>query len=133
SDVYPLYAVSDIRGSSSTRHTAIQADLLEHLRLAEAIVCQAYTYRPLPALDELMYRIDNAIAQVGANLNTGDEEAVLDFLQRQVESLFDHLQGFDPSVCACIQAYRAALDPRLGIVYHRQRDFEASVTRINET
>jgi GAF domain-containing protein len=131
-DVYPLYAISDIRGSSTQRNEAIQADLLEHLALAEAVVCQAYAWRPLPALDELRYRIHGYSEQIGASLNAGDEEMVLDFLRQQVEPLFDHLQEFDPGMRTCIEAYRATLDPQLGMIYRRRRDFEASVTRINE-
>ncbi len=73
--VYPLYGASDIRGSSTLRHAAIQADLVDHLNLVREIFLLAYRHKPLPA----------------------------------------------------------ALDPHLGILYRRRRDFEESVTRINKT
>jgi hypothetical protein len=36
-------------------------------------------------------------------------------------------------VCEKIAAYRTALDPNLGVLYRRRKDFEESVTLINET
>ncbi len=37
-DVYPLYAVADIRGSSEARRAAMQQDLVQHLELASDVV-----------------------------------------------------------------------------------------------
>ena len=47
-DVHPLYAVSDIRGSSTHRAWAIQADLLTQLGLAREVLRAAYD-DPAPA------------------------------------------------------------------------------------
>jgi GAF domain len=132
-DVYPLYAISDIRGSSTERNAAIQADLLAHLGLARDVVALAREAKPLPILDELQYRIGKHITQIEHSLNSGDEVATLAFLRQHVEPLFDHMQGFGARVRERIQAYRTALDPHLGTVYRRRRDYEASVTLINET
>jgi hypothetical protein len=128
--IYPLYALADIRGSSTQRSLAIQADLLTQLRLARDVIRWAHDARPLPGLHELLYRIDKAAAKIETNLNSGDEVSVIAFLRTHVESLFDHLQTFGPGVRERIEAYRAALDPRIGTVYDRRRLFEESVTRI---
>ena len=128
--IYPLYALSDIRGSSTQRSLAIQADLLTQLRLARDVVRWAHDARPLPGLHELLYRIDKRTAKIQANLNSGDEVSIITFLRSDVEALFDHLQTFGPGVRERIEAYRAALDPRIGTVYDRRRLFEDSVTRI---
>ncbi len=128
--IYPLYALSDIRGSSTQRSLAIQADLLTQLRLARDVVRWAHDARPLPGLHELLYRIDKRTAKIQANLNSGDEVSIITFLRSDVEALFDHLQTFGPGVRERIEAYRAALDPHIGTVYDRRRLFEDSVTRI---
>jgi len=132
-DVYPLYGSSDIRGSSTQRNTAIQADLIEHLSLAREVILLARDYKPLPFLDELAYRVSKNIVKIETGLGSGDEVLILDFLRREVESLFDHMQEFGPDVRDKIRAYRAALDPQLGVLYRRRKDFEESVTQINET
>ena len=130
--VHPLYGLADIRGSSVQRGLAIQADLLTQLRLAAAVVQAAGQARSLPALDELGYRIDKRIAQIERNLNSGDEVGIIAFLRAHVESLFDYLGEFGREVRARIEAYRSALDARLGTVYRQRRMFEESVTRLAE-
>ncbi|PYN88493.1 MAG: GAF domain-containing protein [Candidatus Rokuibacteriota bacterium] len=128
--IYPLYALADIRGSSIQRSLAIQADLLTQLRLARDVIRWAHDARRLPGLHELLYRIDKHAAKIETNLNSGDEVSIIAFLRTDVESLFDHLQTFGPGIRERIEAYRAALDPRIGTVYDRRRLFEESVTRI---
>ena len=131
--IYPLYGLSDIRGSSTHRNAAIQADLVEHLRLAREILRLGYGAKPLPILDQLAYRVGKKIAHLETGLAAGDELTVLDFLRREVEPLFTHMQEFGPDVEEQIQAYRAALDPRMGTLYRQRKDFDESVTLINET
>jgi hypothetical protein len=131
--VYPLYALSDIRGSSAHRALAIQADLLTQLRLAGAVLEAAYAARRFPAVDELRYRLGRELARAARELGSGDEVGVLTFLRQDVEPLFEHLAGFGPGVRAAVEAYRAALDPIRGAVYHHRRQFEESVTRLTET
>jgi GAF domain-containing protein len=131
--VYPLYGLADIRGSSTQRGEAIQADLLAQLRLAQAVVQAASEVQFLPALDELAYRIDHRTAQIERTLTSSDEIGIIAFLRTEVESLLDHLGTFGPGVRDRIAAYRAGLDARLGTVYHRRRLFEDSVTGIAES
>jgi hypothetical protein len=131
--VYPLYAISDIRGSSVQRALAIQADLLTQIALAREVIEAARQARPLPALDELLYRIDRHRTRIEGGLAAGDEVGIISFLRADVERLFDHLRAFGPTVWGRISAYRAALDPRLGAVYQQRKVFEDAVTRIAET
>jgi hypothetical protein len=131
--VYPLYGLADIRGSSVQRSVAIQADLLTQLGLAADVLRAACASRSLPALDEVRYRVDKRIAQIQRSLNSGDETGIVGFLRTSVESLFDHLGEFGRDVRSRIEAYRGALDARLGVVYRRRQLFEESVTRIAES
>jgi hypothetical protein len=131
-DVHPLYAVSDIRGSSTHRAWAIQADLLTQLGLAREVLRAAYEARPLPILDQLTHRIDGHVAEIEVTLRSGDEMGVMGFLKADVEPLFDHLQTFGPAVREKIDAYRKAVDPGIGLVYARRKEFDESVTQINE-
>src|SRR5438552_3446926 len=112
--VYPLYALSDIRGSSIERSLAIQADVLTQLRLARDVVQAAHAAKRLPALDELLYRVNKHAAKIEKSLNSGDEAGVVTFLRGDVERLFDHLQGFGPAARGDPprpRPARAALDP----------------------
>src|SRR5262249_5671579 len=46
--------------------------------------------------------------------------------------LFGHLGAFGPAVAARVDAYRAALDLRLGVVYVERQRFEESVARLSD-
>jgi hypothetical protein len=132
-NVYPLYALSDIRGSSMQRVLAIQSDLLTQLGLAREVVQAAHRARQLPALDELLYRIDKTTAEVQSELGAGAEVGVTGRLRSDVEEMFEHLRSFGADVQARIEAYQSALDPQRGVVYRRRQVFEESVTRIADT
>jgi hypothetical protein len=131
--VYPLYGVADIRGSSTHRSTAIQADLVAHLELARDILQLGYAYSPLPLLTALSFHACRHIAHLEAGLGASDETMVLDFLRRDVEPVFSYLQTCGPEVRDKIEAYRAILNPRLGTLYQQRKDFEDSVMQLNET
>ena len=88
--------------------------------------------RPLPILDQLTHRIDTYSPDIGVSLRSGDEMAIIGFLRTEIEARFDHLQGFDTRVREHIEAYRRAVDPRVGAIYAKRRDFDESVTRITE-
>jgi len=132
SDVYPLYALSDIRSSSTLRAEAIQADLRSQLELAHDVVQAAHAVKPLPALHELAYRIGQYRTAIEGGLNTGDEVGVIAFLRKEVEALFGHFETFGPAVRERVAAYREALDPRIGVVYVERRRFEESVARLSD-
>jgi hypothetical protein len=131
-DVYPLYGASDIRGSSTQRNVTIQADLSTHLALARDVVQRAREAKRLPILDELDYRIDRQIAHIQTDLHSGDEVSILAFLRQHVEPLFEHIANFGAAVAERVEAYRAALDPQVGTIYRKRKDYEDSVTAINE-
>jgi len=132
-EIYPLYGVTDIRGSSTHRNEAIQADLIAHLHLARDILQLGHVYRPLPLLAALSFHTCRHIARLEAGLGASDETMVLDFLRRDVEPVFSYLQACGTDVRDKINAYRAILNPRLGTLYRQRKDFEDSVMQLNET
>jgi hypothetical protein len=132
-DVFPLYAATDIRGSSVQRNRAVQEDLGVHLRLALAVIEAARAARALPILDETAFRVERYAQQVETALTSGDEVAVLAFIRQHVEPLFEQLADLGPDVRERIGEYRVALDPGLGTVYRRRREYEESVTLISDT
>jgi hypothetical protein len=132
-EIYPLYGVSDIRGSSMHRNAAIQADLVTHLELARAILQCGYAHSPLPLLTALSFHACRHIARLEAGLGASDEVMVLDFLRRDVEPVFSYLQTCSPELRDKIDVYRATLNPHLGTLYQQRKDFEDSVMQLNET
>ena len=132
-DVIPLYAQSDIRGSSEGRNMGIQADLTEQLNLALDIMKWAEKAKSWPLISEFKYRIEKRIKGMGEGLASDEEASVSHFLSHEVEPTFEDLLGLGPRVVRAIETYRKAIDPMVGVVYRKRREFEESVSMLNET
>ena len=130
--VFPLYGAIDIRNSSVERSQSIQLDFIEQLQMAEAILKKAQANMSFPLLQEIQYKIDKFISSASNVLQSDDEAMIHDFLQNQVVSIFNHLKGTAPAVKKDIDAYLALLDPKVGMIYHHRKEYEESITKINE-
>lgn len=131
-DVYPLYGVSDVRGSSFARNRAVAEDLEEHVKLALAVTEAAGSVKPLAVFDELGHRLRREMERIRTGISPADESAVAHLLKSDVKSLFPHLRSFGPEVVRAIEAYEGNVDERLGTVYRRRKEFEESVSRLNQ-
>ncbi|MDJ0364015.1 GAF domain-containing protein [Hymenobacter sp. H14-R3] len=131
-EVYPLHGSCDIRGSSVARNEAVQGDLIEHLTLANRVLKKASDFQQLPILDELKFYVTKNLRRLRQGIISGDEVSIYDSLRTEVEPLFEYLAQNNVELRPTIAAYWQQIDPRLGILYHRRRDFEQSVTRLND-
>ena len=132
-DVIPFYAQSDIRGSSEGRNMGIQADLTEQLNLALDIMKWGEKAKSWPLISEFKYRIEKRIEGVRGGLASDEEASISYFLSREVEPTFEDLLGLGPRVVQAVEDYRKAIDPMVGVVYRKRREFEESVSILNET
>ena len=131
-NVHPLYAAIDIRNSSIERNQAIQMDLMEHLNSAKELLQKASNIIHFPLLDETRFRTEKYIESVADTLLSDDELVIYDFLQNDLRSLFINLNERVPELQEWIDQYFKKLDPQRGVVYHNRRDYEESITRIND-
>ncbi len=130
-NVYPLYGASDIRDSSNYRNEALQSDLVTQLQVVKEIIKLAEEEDPLPILAALIHRIDRNIQEVETHLHSGDESAKAEFIRREIEPVLDHFLTSGSKVRARVEAYRSELDPTLGTLYRKRKDFEQTVMDIN--
>ncbi len=131
-DVHPLYGLSDVRNSSTFRNEAIREDLTQQLGLALAVVIEASVHSAQPALDELGFRIRNQIEALQDGLAAGEESEPIHFLRKGVEPLFEKLSELGPGVAKRVADYTDALDPDLNMIYRKRKDFEVSITQVND-
>ncbi len=130
--VYPLYAAIDIRNSSTERNHAIQMDLLEQLNLAREVLTRAVKVTEFPLLHETLFRIDKYIAAVSDTLLSDDELMIYEFMEHELASILVNLKISNPEMKKWVDEYFAALDPQRKFVYHHRREYEESITRIND-
>ena len=132
-NVYPLYGLSDIRNSSEYRNKSIQEDLIEHLKMAKNIITEARKAKRLHLLDEKSYRIDKHIKQIKETLNSGDEITIIEFLESEIQPVFDYLSGLDNNLLKLVKEYKDTLDSELNSFYYKGKINERSVSLVNET
>ena len=131
-DVYPLYGAIDIRNSSVERTHAIQLDILEQLHMARQVLEAAALGVQFPLLKEIQFKIDQYITATSDALLSEEEMLIYEFLQQDLDGLFRHLQSTRPELQKSINDYFAALDPQRNIIYHHRKDYEDSITKIND-
>lgn len=132
-DVHPLYGAIDIRNSSTERSHAIQLDIVEQLEMAQRVIKKAQSDVPFPLLQEIEFKIDKFIVAASDVLQSSEELSIQEFLQGQVVSVFNHLHNTEPSLKKEVEHYFAALDPQIAMLYHHRKEYEQSVSRINDT
>jgi len=131
-EIYPLYGQSDIKGSSTERNIAIQADMVEQLNSAKSVMELTIKSFPLPIYKKMKFRIDKCIDLMSEGLGAGDEIKVMDFMKTEVYPIFQHIEKLQPDLKRAVEAYNEELDDELHIVYKKRKDYEQSVRAINE-
>lgn len=107
-DVHPMYAISDVRGSSTERNLAIQTDLLEQFNLALAIVEAASQERQIGFLDQLAIDLQLYADRLSREIKAEDEVGALDYLKKHFEVYFDYFRQCSSPVLAAVETYEQA-------------------------
>ena len=131
-EVYPLFGQTDIKGSSDARNEAIKEDLTTQLNLAIAVLKRACKDEKLPIYHELMFRVQEYLSSVKQGLNAGDEIGILDFLKEDIYPVFKHIKKLNKGLSQEVDAYMNRLDSDLHVVYEKRKDYEDSVSMLND-
>ncbi len=131
-DVFPLYGISDIRGSSDERNRAIQADLLEQFRLGLGVVETAAAANPDAALiNQLRLDLLDHIRGLEERVTVDVEVSLIRYLRDHVESYFDYFAQISPATAAAIATYQAACANEHNCVYRARASYDNTVGKIN--
>ncbi|WP_343330859.1 GAF domain-containing protein [Polaribacter staleyi] len=131
-NVYPLFGQSDIKGSSEARNLAIKEDLTTQLSLAITVLKDACQSEKLPIYNELMFRVASYLKDVKKGLSAGDEVSILDFLSREIYPVFNHIKNINKTLSQKVSIYMNRLDKKLNVVYEKRKEYENSVTLLND-
>lgn len=131
-DVYPLYGQIDIKNSSQVRNMAIQRDLMIQLSEINSILSLALdTYR-LPVYEELIFRVNSHLADIKEVLYTNSEQEIFSFIGKEINPVLEFLSKTDSNLNAAIAVYQSHIDMHKGSYYDHRRNYDESVTLINE-
>jgi len=132
-EVYPLYGQADIQDSSAARNRSIQADMIEQLSLAKTILDLAAGKFSLPVYKDLQFRTENYIHQLQQELSAGDENKIQEFFREQLGPVFSYFHTIGGEMHQALIAYEDRLDPEMGVIYVKRKEYEQSVKLVNET
>lgn len=130
-NVYPLYGAIDIRNSSSERSYAIQKDLKAHLNLIDSTLDELMKIVKLPLLDGLKFKVSNFRTSMQNGLAAEDEIRFNEFFDRDLTSIFSHLQGTDKRLNDLIKSYFNEVDQAGSSLYKYRNEYEETMQVIN--
>jgi hypothetical protein len=131
-DVYPLYGISDIRGSSTERNKAIQTDLLEQFYLALAIVNTAYQEKETALGEQLKHDFLAQIEEIKGKVTVDMEVDAINYLRDNLEIYFDYFNNCGEKTKLALQAYYDSLDQDHQCVYRARNEYDRMIHEINK-
>jgi hypothetical protein len=132
-NVYPLYGAIDIRNSSHERSLAIQKDIKEHLLLIDTILDKLQPLTQLPLLEGLKFKNEMIRASIEHTMTAQDEVHIHEFLQQEVEPVFNHLQKSNSQVQEVVNNYFSMVNDNTSDLYHYRCEYEETLSTINDT
>ena len=132
-DVYPLYAQSDIVGSSRLRNASIRADLIDNLKRVGELMQEWLKELHFHLLEAYLIKVKKLTAELENEFISSHESQVMDLLAREIHPvLHDLAERFRVLPKAPYRAYFDYLDSNLRVVYQKRKDYETSVSRLNQ-
>lgn len=131
-NVYPLYGLSDIRGSSEIRSEAIKQDLITNIDLIVRVLDEILKSQNLEILDELKFKLTEQKNLINDDLSSDYESESISLIKNEVNPVLEYFARTDESIDKLYQNYRHKLagEP---ILMEQRKSFENSVTHLNQT
>ncbi|HBB33088.1 MAG TPA: histidine kinase [Cyanobacteria bacterium UBA8803] len=132
-NVYPMYGISDIRGSSTDRNTAIQTDLLAQFNLGVAVVEAVSQYQDLAFLQQLRQDLQTQIDRLNKGVMVDAEVTVVQYLKEHLEVYFDYFRQCGEAAVEAVKAYEQACANEHGCVYTARERYDRTILEITNT
>ncbi|MGA7935969.1 MAG: GAF domain-containing protein, partial [Kovacikia sp.] len=130
-EVYPLYGISDIRGSSDERNRAIQADLLEQFQLGLAVVEATCACQETALGEQLRQDLLQQIQQLKEGVTVDAEVSCIRYLRDNLEVYFDYFAQCGERAIAAVEGYRSACANEHQCVYQARAYYDETIGKIN--
>ena len=131
-DIYPLFGQIDIKGSSDARNEAIKEDLIIQLTRISGILQALLLEERLPIYEQIQYQTQNYLQRLQDSFQVDSEQSIINFVNREINPLFDHINKQEGALSNQVTAYYDALDKDIGIIYDHRKNYDQTVMEINE-
>jgi len=130
-NVYPLYGISDIRGSSEERNRSIQADLLEQFQLGMRVVEAVCQFQPSSLGEQLRLDLLEYIEQIKERVTVDAEVTALRILSDRLEVYLDYFAQCGSNALAAVETYRQSCNNDHKSVYVSRARYDQTISKIN--
>ncbi|MBE9127183.1 MULTISPECIES: GAF domain-containing protein [unclassified Coleofasciculus] len=130
-NVYPMYGISDIRGSSEERNRAIQRDLLAQFDLGVAVVDAVCQNREFPFLQQLRQDLLAYSERLRKGVMVDAEVTAVQYLRTSLEVYFDCFRECGAAAAEAVNAYEQACDNEHRCVYTARDRYDRMIHEIN--
>lgn len=134
-DLYPIYGQADIVGSSKIRNKAIIADLTDNLERVIEVMNACQRQLTFHLLDVYLMKARNNYDRLcKGDFVSSDETQIVELLTMEIHPLLKELSTrYSEIPKKEISSYFKHLDPNLDIIYRHRKDYEDSVSILNNT
>jgi len=130
-NVYPLYGISDIRGSSEERNRVIQEDLVQQFQLGLAVVDAVCGCQETALGEQIRFDLLDYLQKLQEKVTVDSEVSAIRYLSDRLEIYFDYFAQCGEAARQAVQAYRDACDPEHGCVYVARARYDQMIHQIN--
>ncbi|MDB9519947.1 GAF domain-containing protein [Roseofilum reptotaenium CS-1145] len=130
--VYPLFGISDIRGSSNERNRAIQADLIQQFELGLAILEAVEEGQKNRLIEQIKIDLEAYKTRIEGKVTVDSEVTAVQYLQEHFEIYFDYFYQCGESAQNAIDWYRKCANNDRHSVDTARRAYDRTIDRINE-
>lgn len=130
-NVYPLYGISDIRGSSEERNRAIQSDLLEQFHQGLQVVDAVCQFQKSSLGEQLRLDLLEYIEHLKERVTVDAEVTALKFLSDRLELYLDYFAQCGADAQAAVETYRQSCNNDHKSVYVSRAHYDKTISQIN--
>ncbi|NEQ21519.1 MAG: GAF domain-containing protein [Microcoleus sp. SIO2G3] len=130
-NVYPLYGISDIRGSSEERNRSIQDDLLEQFHLGLRVVEAVCQFQESSLGKQIQLDLLEYIEQIKERVTVDAEVTALRILSDRLEVYLDYFAQCGTEALAAVEAYRRSCSNDHKSVYVSRARYDQTISKIN--
>ena len=130
-NVYPLYGISDIRGSSEERNRSIQADLLEQFQMGLRVVDAVCQFQKSSLGEQLRLDLLEYIEQLKERVTVDAEVTALRFLSDRLELYLDYFAQCGSQALVAVETYRKSCNNDHKSVYVSRAHYDKTISNIN--
>ncbi|MCW6036208.1 GAF domain-containing protein [Spirulina subsalsa FACHB-351] len=129
--VYPLYGMSDIRGSSQERNRAIQEDLVAQFQSALELVESALEFKAIAFLEQLKLDLLAYLERLQGGIQVEDETTALQYLRQHIEVYFDYFRQCGEKTERQVREYLEACGNEHHCIYTSRDRYDQQINQLN--